>query len=102
MPRTAWGSTALSAYGSVRKSSMRVFTPEICADTRPATKRPVPTMIPMIGFASVLTELQRTTVRAKIALGPRASAPRRRAGQNSQLRLAVGTPAGPTSGSCWS
>ena len=67
MPRTAWGSTALSAYGSVRKSSMRVFTPEICADTRPATKRPVPTMVPMIGFASVLTELQRTTVRANRA-----------------------------------
>ena len=82
MPRTASGSTALSAYGSVRKSSMRVFTPEICADTRPATTRPVPTMILMIGFASVLTELQRTTVRAnRASLGPRASAPRRRRGR---------------------
>ena len=63
MPRTASGSTALSVYGSVRKWSMRVFTPEICADTRPATTRPVPTMVLMIGFASVLTKLQRTTVR---------------------------------------
>ena len=51
-------------HGAVRESSMRVFTPEICADTRPAATKPVPTMVPMIGFVSVLTELQRTTVRA--------------------------------------
>ena len=76
MSRTASGSTALSVYGSVRKSSMRVFTPEICADTKPATTRCVPSMVLMIGFASVLTELQRTTVRANRARSLRRRKPR--------------------------
>ena len=38
---------------------MRVFRLawplEICADSRPATSRPVPTIVPMIAFVSPLT-----------------------------------------------
>ena len=82
MPQTASGSTALSAYGSVRKSSMGVFTPEICADTRPATTRHVPTMVPMIASCRYSRSCRGPRSRP-IGLGPRASAPRRRRGRTS-------------------
>ena len=40
-------------------SSIRMLKPEICpeicTDSRPATARPVPTIVPMIAFVSLLT-----------------------------------------------
>ena len=40
---------------SARTSSTRAFTPAICAESKPASAKPVPTMVPMIAFVSVLT-----------------------------------------------